>query len=171
MDQAKGKEELSVLVHSVQNLIDGYDHAEALLKSQIQAVVDNDFDILNQLISEQLEHYEKLSELESIFREQLAEAYHKMNPDNSKPKLAKLIHLYNGGTSRLYILRDDLIRKVNRVRTLSLQLLDLLKYAQDLNIGTLRAVMAATGKHDVHYDQKGKKESQGMANISIDQKG
>jgi hypothetical protein len=171
MEQTVETNDLSLLLHSVENLIVGYDQADELLQSQIHAVIANDFEKLNDLISRQIDHYEELSGLESSFREQLSSAYQKVNPDNSKPKLAKLLQLYTGSTGRLNALRDDLLRKVNHVRILSLQLLDLLKYAQDLNVNTLRAVMATTEQHGVHYNQSGKTDGRSISNFSIDQKG
>jgi len=171
MEVFEETEDLSLLTNSVKDLIDGYEQAETLLESQIKAVVSNDSEAMNQLISTQLDHYEKLSKLEGIFRNYLSDAYGKVDSKETQPKLSRLLKFYQGKAGRLSAMRLDLIGKVEGVKTLSLRLLDLLKFAQDLNVDTLKAIMTAVGKHDVHYDQHGKTGNSSLAHLSIDQKG
>lgn len=163
--------EMIPLEQSLENLINGYREADDLLQNQINAVIQNDFDTLNELISKQIDHYNLLSDLESKFRTNLQNTAKEVGKDEDDLKLSGLLRYLPSNSNRLSDLREKLIQKVDHVRDLSQQLINLIRYAREFNVSTIRNIAVTAGQQAIHYNDKGKRSEDRISTFSIDEKG
>ncbi len=159
------------LEQSIENLINGYHDADELLQNQINAVIENDFETLNELISKQIDHYNFLSDLESKFRVHLKNTAKEVEAEGDEMVLAGLLRYLPANDGKLANMREKLIREVNHVRGQSLQLINLIRFAQDFNVKTLRSIAATVDQQNVHYNGQGKTNEGHLSTLSIDEKG
>ena len=173
MVSSEGRTDMIPLEQSIENLINVYHEADELLQNQINAVIQNDFDTLNELISKQIDHYNFLSNLESKFRVRLKHTANEVEVEGEgeELKLAGLLRYLPANDGKLATMRETLIREVNHVRSLSLQLINLIRFAQDFNVKTLRSMAVSAGQQNVHYDGKGHTNDGPLSTFSIDEKG
>ena len=171
MEISKDHADIMPLEQSIENLITGYQHADELLQSQINAVISNDFEKLDELIPKQIDHYNLLSDLESKFHDHLKGTASNYSLPDTEVKLSGLIPYLPADDGRIAAMREELIQEVSQVRKLSLQLINLIRFAQDFSVKTLRKIAASVEQQMVHYDGKGKTNEGRLSTFSIDQKG
>ncbi len=106
MVSSEGNADMIPLEQSIENLINGYHDADELLKNQINAVIQNDFEILNDLISKQIEHYNFLSDLESKFRVHLKNTAKVVEADGEEIMLAGLLRYLPANDGKLATMRE-----------------------------------------------------------------
>lgn len=159
------------LEQSIENLLIGYHQADELLQNQINAVIESDFGKLDELIPQQIEHYNTLSDLESKFRTHLKDTAKNVPVRDENLKLSGLLAYLPADDGKIAHMREELIKEVNHVRGLSMQLINLIRFAQEFNVKTLRKIAASAEKQTVHYDGKGQTSEGRLTTFSIDQKG
>lgn len=156
------------LKSSIEDLISEYRRAHALLNKQRKAIISQDILSLNDLVEQQVQVYETLTQAEKTFKKRL-QSFHRSLCTDEKMSLENVLAHLDGPSEVLDKLREELHALVEQTEQLRRQLIDLLNFAQQQNAGVFEAICTFASNESDAYNAKGKKKVKQAPGLAINQ--
>ena len=155
-----------VLHESLQQLISTFDEMEGLIRKQLRAVVENDFDEIVAFAEKQLELTYLLNQREQSFQRLISQVFHDLRLDGPAPSLSAILDQVDHMREEFGPLREKLLSAISNTQKAQQQLVNLLEFAQDHVSHTLREIYALSNQHNMHYTNNGHKtQNAGLARM------
>ncbi len=145
------------LYESLQQLISTFGEMEQLIRQQLRAIVENNFEEIVTYAENQLELTQLLNQREQQFHRLISHVFNDLELDAQTPSLSALLDQVTQLREEFEPLRQELVKAIERTQKAQSQLVNLLEFAQQHVSNTLREIYAMSNQHEMHYTNNGHK--------------
>lgn len=154
------------LHESLQQLISTFGEMEQLIRQQLRAVVENNFEEIVAYAENQLELTHLLNQREQQFQRLLGHVFNDLKLEAQTPSLSVLLDQVEQMREEFEPLRQELFKAIKHTQKAQGQLVNLLEFAQQHVSHTLREIYTMSNQHEMHYTNNGHKaQGAGLARL------